>query len=259
MCGVTDQLARMKRIQQSWKKLKRLNALPIELERRNLIRQLDREALADAARLEPLLAELGLNDEGLEEYPAFLHPHCGQGLRIWQLPNQFSRYLAALSRLGIESYLEIGVRHGGAFVATVEYLDRFRPLRFALAIDVIPSPSLVEYQRLRPGAEFIQINSQSPAFRRLLEERGEIDLVFIDSFHEEEQLRRELLGVQETANVLAFHDIVSQTYPGVGRVWREVREMENYVCQEFTDQYTTDGTSHMGIGLAVRGDRQVGP
>jgi hypothetical protein len=61
--------------------------------------------LADPARLEALIPELGLNDEAIEEIPAHLHPWCDQGLRIWQYPRQFSRYLAALALRRISSYL----------------------------------------------------------------------------------------------------------------------------------------------------------
>src|SRR5439155_15058238 len=97
--------------------LKRLHALPIDLGRVELIRGKSPEQLSHLEDLQALLLQLGLNDEGMHEMPPALHPHCGQGLRIWQYPIQFSRYLVELSRLEVRSYLELGVRHGGAFVA----------------------------------------------------------------------------------------------------------------------------------------------
>src|SRR4029077_13792201 len=108
----------------------------------SLIREKSTEYLSQAGNLETLLLELGLNDEGLNEFPASLHPFCGQGLRVWQYPGQFSKYLEQLSKLRVRSYLEIGIRHGGSFVTTVEFLDRFSPLEFAVAVDVIPCPSM---------------------------------------------------------------------------------------------------------------------
>src|SRR4051812_34363485 len=110
---------------EAWKKLKSLHPQPLELDRIARIHARSLVELADPRTLEALVCELGLNDEGIEELPAHLHPWCGQGLRIWQYPNQFSRYLAALAGRRIASYLEIGVRHGGTFVATVEVLGRF--------------------------------------------------------------------------------------------------------------------------------------
>lgn len=245
---------KLQRLPAGWKKLKRLGVSPIELARCDLIRRLDPSALRDPCRTERLIQELGLNDEGIDEFPEHLHKHCGQGLRIWQFPNQFAPYLAALADLRIDSYLELGIRHGGSFVATVEILERFHPLRFAVGVDIIPCPSLVEYQRINPRARFVCVNTQSDAFRELIDRYDRIDLLFIDSLHEEQQLRAEFENLQEQANIVAFHDISSQTYPGVRKVWEEVKRSGGFVCREFTNQYCADA-SHMGIGLAIKNER----
>jgi hypothetical protein len=239
----------------AWKKLKGLHPRPLDLGRLALIAERSRADLADPARLEALIPQLGLNDEGIEEIPAHLHPWCGQGLRIWQYPNQFSRYLADLTGRRIASYLEIGVRHGGTFVATVEILGRFHPLVRAVAVDVIPCPSLLEYGRRNPGAEMWQVNTQSPEFVRRLDERGPFDLVLIDSLHEERQCHAEFDAVRERAAIVAFHDIASVRYPGVAKVWSEVKAAGEHECREFTDQYEGVGASYMGLGVAVRKDR----
>ncbi len=77
------------------------------------------------------LLRLGLNDEMLEEFPAALYPWCGRGVKSWQYPRQFSRYLRFLADKQIQSYVEIGSRHGGTFIITAEYLDRFAGLHHA--------------------------------------------------------------------------------------------------------------------------------
>jgi hypothetical protein len=240
---------------EAWKKLKSLHPRPLDLGRLASIAERSLDDLADAAKLEALIPELGLNDEGIEEIPERLHPWCGQGLRIWQYPNQFSRYLADLAGRRISSYLEIGVRHGGTFVATVEILGRFHRLDRAVGVDVIPCPSLVEYGRRNPRAEFLCANTQSPEFARQLDERGRFDLVLIDSLHEERQCRSELETVKGRAEIVAFHDIASVRYPGVAKVWSEVKASGEYDCLEFTDQYESVGSSYMGLGVAVRKDR----
>lgn len=240
---------------EAWKKLKSLHPQPIDLDRIERIHEPGLEDLADAAELERLVIELGLNDEGIEEMPAHLHPHCGQGLRIWQYPNQFARYLADLAGRRIRSYLELGVRHGGTFVATVEILSRFHPIERAVGVDVIPCPSLIEYGRRNPRAEFLCANTQSPDFLRQLDERGPFDLVLIDSLHEERQCRNEFEQVRGRAAIVAFHDTVNVRYPGVAKVWSEVRASGEYDCLEFTDQYDGAGASFMGLGVAIRKDR----
>jgi methyltransferase family protein len=233
-----------------WRTLKQLHAASIDLQRISLIRDKTPEYLSQPENLERLLLELGLNDEGMNEFPASLHPFCGPGLRIWQYPAQFSKYLAQLCRFGVRSYLELGVRHGGSFVATVEILERFSPLEFAVGVDVIPCPSMAEYRELNPRIEFACINTQSADFNALLERLGPIDLVFIDSHHEEAQCRREFASVRDRAKMVAFHDISNVNCPGIARVWNDVKAMGSYACYEYIDQYDGMGP-YMGIGLAV--------
>lgn len=245
---------------EAWRKLKSLHPWPLELDRIERIHARSLAELADPRRLESLVGELGLNDEGIEEMPAHLHPCCGQGLRIWQYPIQFGGYLADLAGRRIASYLEIGVRHGGTFVATVEILGRFHPIERAVAVDILPCPSLVEYGRRNPCAAFLQINTQSPEFPRRLDGYGRFDLVLIDSLHEEAQCRNEFLQVRDRADIIAFHDIASVRYPGVAKVWGEVKASGEHDCVEFIDQYSEVGAdvgaSFMGLGVAVRKDRK---
>jgi hypothetical protein len=204
--------------------------------------------------LEALLLELGLNDEGIDEFPPHLRRFCGTGLRIWQYPVQFAKYLAHAATLQVHSYLELGIRHGGSFVATVEILNRFFPLESAIGVDVIPCPSMAEYTTLNPRAEFCCLNTQSGDFRALIARVAPIDLVFIDSHHEETACRREFYAVRESANMVAFHDVLNVNCPGVATVWNEVKSFDKFQCFEYTDQYAGFEPC-MGIGLAVRKGR----
>lgn len=242
----------------AWSRLKGLHPRPLDLGRLALLREARREQLGDATRLAGLIAELGLNDEALDEYPEHLHPWCGRGLRIWQYPNQLAPCLVDLAGLRIASYLELGVRHGGTFVATVEYLSRFHPLASAVAVDVIPCPSLAQYSRDNPRAAFWQIDTRSPEFARRLDEHGPFDLVLIDSLHEEEHCRADFLTIRERARIIAFHDVTSDRYPGVARVWCEVKAGGGHDCREYVAQYEGVAKRCMGLGVAVRTDRRHG-
>jgi cephalosporin hydroxylase len=240
-----------------WSSLSALHSTPIDLARIGLIRGAGVDELSDARALETLVVRLGLNDEALAEIPAELRPHAGQGLRIWQYPNQFGPYLAHLSRLRIRSYLEIGIRHGGSFVATAEVLERLRPLDFAIGVDVIPCPSMTGYRRLNEKADFWCLSTLSPEFRARLDELGAVDLVFIDSHHEEEQCRLEWELLVPRAGAIAFHDIANVGCPGVGRVWQEIKRSPEFACFEYVAQYAGLGPPgaagpFMGIGLAVK-------
>lgn len=245
------QAAKFELQRRSWGKLRKLRPSPIDLGRIAMIRAERPAALRDPAGLEALILALGLNDDGLGDFPPALRPHCGHGLRIWQYPWEFARYLAELLRLGVRSYLELGVRHGGSFVTTVECLARSGTLKSALAVDVMPCPSMAEYSRLNPAARFLQLNTQSAAFERALDEHGPFDAALIDANHDEEECRHEFELLRDRCAMLAFHDIANTDFPAVGRVWSEVTALPGYRCLEYVSAYPEPHTP-MGIGLAVR-------
>lgn len=240
----------------SWRLLKGLRPRPIALERIELIRNLPSSMVTSAATLVKLLPELGLNDEGLAEFPSALHPFTGRGLRIWQYPVQFGPYLAALAGLRVRSYLELGIRHGGSFVATVELLERVGPLDFAVGVDIIPCDAMSEYQKINPRIRFSKVNSQTSEFIELLADLGNIDLVFIDSHHDAMQCRKEFSVLMSYANMVAFHDITNTGCPGIAEVWSEIKALPGWDCHEFTEQYPGLGP-FMGIGLAIKSTRQI--
>lgn len=238
----------------SWSKLEQIRPSLIDLNRIDVIRTCTVAGLRDPRRLESILLELGLNADGIEDFPRALRPHCGRGLRIWQYPREFARYLTHLMRLGVRSYLELGVRHGGSFVTAVECLGRCGPLDSAWAVDIMACPSMAEYCRLNPAARFLQLNTQSDAFVRALDEHGPFDAAFIDANHDEDECRHELDVLRERCAILAFHDIANTEFPAVGRVWAGVRRLAGYRCFEYVSDYAEPHIP-MGIGLAVREER----
>jgi hypothetical protein len=231
----------------------------IDLSYVNLIRDKSKERLIDAAFLErELLPQLGLNNELPHEFPSELYSFSGHGLLYWQYPSQFSKYLVSLAGYGIRSYLEIGVRHGGSFVATTEYLQKFNPIQKAAAIDIAYSPGVVAYKEINPAVSFLQADSRSMRFRVFLEKAGVFDLALIDGNHEEAVCRQDFYLLHQRANIIALHDIASDVCPGVKKVWAEIkaRFAGEYDFYEFTDQYESvskrEGKSFLGIGTAVR-------
>lgn len=240
--------------QAGWRLLKGLRTRAIELDRISLIRAQTPDFLQDAGNLEQLLPELGLNDEGLDEFPAHLRRYCGAGLLVWQFPCQFAPYLARLATLGVRSYLELGIRHGGSFVATVEILDRCSPLDYAVGVDIIPCVSMAAYHALNPRATFQCVNTQGAEFAALMAKLETVDLVFIDSHHEADQCRREFQTLATRANMIAFHDISNRGCPGIGEVWHEIAASGDWHCESFTRQYDDSGP-YMGIGLAIKPSR----
>jgi hypothetical protein len=239
---------------QAWKLLKGISARSIDLDTLSLLTDKSKQEILQPGLLEALLCEMGLNDEGMNEFPAHLHTHCGRGLLLWQYPIQFAPYLRLLARLRVRSYMEIGIRHGGSYVMTTELLKRFSNLEFAIGVDVLPCPSMAEYESRVPVARFECINSRGKEFSELVKCSSPIDLVFIDSHHEEDQCRLEFDELKCFSNMIAFHDITNKHCPGIARVWQEIKSLEQYQCFEFVEQYEGLGP-YMGIGLAVKVER----
>lgn len=225
----------------------------IDLGRLELIRAADIYGLSDPASVEALIPRLGLNDEKLSVFPPEFKASFGTGLYIWQYPNQFARYLVALSKLGVRSYMEIGVRHGGTFVSTVEYLKRFGRVDSAVAVDLNDCPSVSEYCRTEPKASFLKTNSRSDEFKAFMTSHR-FDLVLIDGDHSYEGCRNDYDMVKASADMLAFHDIEENACPGVARVWNDLKRSSAgaYDFYEFKDQYPSVSGRWLGIGLAVK-------
>ena len=225
------------------------------------LRARDIGPLSDAARLEvEVLPKLGLNNEELNEMPDELYQFCGRGLHYWQYPNQFSKYLVRLSQFKVESYLEIGVRHGGTFVITVEYLSRFHPLKCAIGLDIESFSLLLTYERMNHNVIYMLGDSRSSAFKEFIRRQNEFDLVLIDGDHEEGACQSDFETVREKANICVLHDITSDSAPGPGRVWNRIKSTyaNEYEFFEYTQQYESvrnrTGKSYLGIGMAVKKD-----
>jgi cephalosporin hydroxylase len=216
-----------------------------------VIRACDKDDLLRPEFIETLMARLGFNNEMPSEQPKFVRENAG-GLRIWQYPNQFSKYLILLSGLGITSYLEIGCRWGGTFILTCEYLKKFGTISKSLAVDPIDSP-VAAYCNANPESRFMQAYSTSREFIKYLTNEF-YDVIFIDGDHSYDGVALDYHTCKGHGRIFVFHDIVNDACPGVKRFWNELKaeEAAEYTFHEFTDQYSDVDGSFLGIGVAVK-------
>lgn len=221
------------------------------------------EKLRNAAYLEnELLPLLGLNNENFREFPRHLAPCSGHGLKIWQYPNQLAHYLASLADKEIRSYLEIGVRHGGTFILTVEYLSRFSEMEAAVGVDIESTPSFVEYAEQMANVTYVVDSSTSAAVKAVIESR-KWDLALIDGDHTFGGCLRDFTLIRNHAKCIALHDIISDSCPGVRAVWRLVSNVvPNDRIKVYVDQYEDvferTNQNFLGIGLIDFGSRMTG-
>jgi hypothetical protein len=225
-----------------------------------VIRDTPLERLSDATYLEgTLLPRLGVAGTIPAIFPSELQGVVGTGLQSMQWPIQLAPYLVALSGFPIRSYLEIGVFLGGTFATTVEYLDRFRRLDRAIAVDRNFGVVARRYKRVRPNTEFVRTTSGTSEFRRRVQAWNP-DLVLIDADHTYQAVSNDFACVDGIARMIALHDIVDNASPGVRRLWTELRaeRSDDYRFFEFVAQYpevqSRFGGALLGLGLAVRRD-----
>jgi hypothetical protein len=222
-----------------------------------LIRSAPAELLKDASWLETnLLLSLGLNNEILEEFPSHLYPWCGHGVKSWQYPNQFSKYLTTLAEQDISAYLEVGCRHGGTFIITVEYLRRFGNLKRAAAVDIVPSTIALSYVN-GAGADICSYHIMSSASNEFKQShaRQAWDLCLIDGDHNWPACMQDFQAVKDNTRLIAMHDIVNSACPGVCLAWNVVTSvLPANRTMAFTEQYEEvqkrTGNNYLGIGLA---------
>ncbi|HPN37552.1 MAG TPA: hypothetical protein PL041_04055 [Melioribacteraceae bacterium] len=228
----------------------------IDLTKLDLIKNATVNQLSDCNFLQyKILPHLGINNERPRMFPKEL---IGFGLFYCQYPIQFAKYLTLLSKLNIDSYMEIGVRHGGTFGITTEFLKKFNPDVKTYAVDIGYSPTLHKYYNTG-NSKFIQINSLSTKFRKYVKEVSPIDFVLIDADHTEEGCRYDYYSVKDFANIVALHDISNDNCVGVKKVWNEIKmNEEQYICFEFTEQYEEivrkEKKTFLGLGVAIKRD-----
>ncbi len=237
-----------------------MNAIKVIEDVKNIFKNTDKPLLLDQNYLEQnLIINLGLNNENLTEQPRELSEHfgAGLGLRIWQYPNQFSKYMVELSKHAhnINSYLEIGCRHGGTYVLTTEFLKAINTnFKRSTAIDIIEANQILEsYVNLTNEAEFTNINSGSQEFKDFISNNF-FDVVFIDGDHSYDFVKNDAEITRDHCNIQVFHDTVNDACLGVGIYWNEIKESHKdlYNFYDFTDQYDSVSGSYLGLGVAIR-------
>jgi hypothetical protein len=227
----------------------------MDLSRISLITSTSVADLKDETKLEALIPSLGFNDEILHEQPQIVKDNAG-GLKIWQYPNQFAKYLVYLQSLNPQSYCEIGTHRGGSFVTTVEYLRKTGTFVKGLAVDC-GDTSVDAYCSTTTDCTFMNVDSTSDTFKNYMS-TNTFDCVFIDGNHFNPTLTSDYEVTKGSAKIIVFHDITNAACPDVAALWSTIKTQEaaNYTFMEFIDQYpevvTATGNNYLGIGVMVK-------
>lgn len=220
---------------------------------KNEVEILKNSQAKSANDFENLILSLGLNGELLHEQPPEFAEFYGKGIKIWQYPNQLSKFAEKICKLKINSYLEIGCRFGGTFIFNSEILLKNNSEIKIYACDIIPaSPIISEYSTIRK-MQYLNLSSREEKFKNLCSEIKP-EFVFIDGDHSYEGVKNDFLIFESMLETkyIAFHDISSDVCPGVVSMWQEMKEDNRFETHEFTEQYDSVKGNFLGIGLAIR-------
>jgi cephalosporin hydroxylase len=219
----------------------------------NIIDKIKNHGDFSSEGLEKLIPQLGLNNEALNEQPIEMADFFGKGLKIWQYPNQLSKFGSYIYNLSIESYLEIGCRWGGTFIFNNEILRKKNPNLKSYACDLIDKSELLQIYSGIHNFEYIQGSSQDLATKKHF---GTINpnMVFIDGDHEYEGVKNDFSIFENMllTKYIVLHDISNDTCPGVAAFWKEIKNNPKFDYLEFLDQYDSVHGTYLGIGLLIR-------
>lgn len=228
--------------------------------------QLTKESFNSVESIEKIILDLGLNNEILQEQPPEYSAFYGQGFgfKIWQYPNQFSKYLYWLTNYAhkINSYYEIGSRSCGTFILTVELLKRYNAnTEFfkATACDLIdPNHLILDYLSTNKFVTYTKTNSHDKSFIEFMQ-KNNYDLILIDGDHSYDGVKQDSENTINNCKIQVFHDIVNQHCPGVVEYWKEIKNKisDTHNIYEFTDQYDSVNGNFLGIGCIVNKDFDI--
>jgi len=208
------------------------------------------------SQLEEAIVASGLSNCSNNSYPQRLQPFLGKGLGIWQYPAQFAPYLMAVREIRPASYLEIGIRFGGTFAFTAEYLRLFGRLERAAGVDLLDSPFARGYAASTPSVRLVVGDSHD---ERTIGKEG-FDLVLLDGDHYQAGLEKDFELYSPGCKAVAVHDICDQGFDnGAIEFWKRLKAERagEFGFKEFVSQYPeitafSGGKTLFGIGLATR-------
>lgn len=188
---------------------------------RNLIGCLDMESLRNPEVVANLVRAFGIvkRQPPFGEDEIFKNNTPSEG-GIYQVPDQIAEALVYLSKFNIDSYLEVGIFHGGNFLFVSDYLSRFNPNIKCIGIDLIKEYLNDEIDSVIKSEDRYEFHRET-SFNFI---GKRFALVFIDGNHALRWVRKDWENVGQYADICMFHDIDEPRCKGPVYFWKELKK-----------------------------------
>jgi len=172
------------------------------------------------------------------------------GLKLQQIPEEYSRVILKVLDKKPKSYLEVGIGNGGSWM-TFSYINR-ESLEISHAVDNLSyyqaiGQKIEEIEFIRnflsdsiDDSSFFNMNSTDYLKNCLTK----YDVIFIDGDHSYEGVKSDYInsiGLVNKGGIMIFHDIASIGAPGVVQFWNEVKNKHK------SEEFIHGNTCGMGI------------
>ena len=180
----------------------------------------------------------------------------GSRTHLLQNPVEISDFIFALKRheqkagLKLESFLEIGFSAG----INNTILNKFFEFSRIVAVDTFGGEvngSALKGNLMNKPLTLVCGDSTSKNVIEIVGRLGRYDLIFIDGNHNYEYVKKDFDNYRRFLNnngVIALHDLANPEWPGIDKLWNEIKTSNDYHCQEFICK---DYLLQYGIGMAT--------
>lgn len=180
-----------------------------------------------------------LRHEAGSSNPDYFHAKKTGGLKLQQVPEEYSRLLLLLKESNVKTYLELGIGNGGSFEVACFFMKE--TLIISEAVDNLAYGRLIDQTEAEIQARITRIkedyvqrnnisafhNLPTDAFFKNLPADVRYNAIFIDADHSYEGAKRDYensLKHISKGGLIIFHDINSAACPGIMKLWQEVRQ-----------------------------------
>jgi predicted O-methyltransferase YrrM len=151
--------------------------------------------------------------------------------RVEENKSEFAELANKVARIDPKTVLEIGTARGGSLFLWTQYLsslERICSIDLGSHIDNFEERTRLFDKFADIEMNFVIADSHLSNTREVTERKLDqtVDFLFIDGDHSYEGVKSDFQMYRDLVSnngLIAFHDIVNEEWPGVGRFWREIK------------------------------------